>query len=207
MSVKKLLVINGALGGKKGNTFFIFENQLKEYLKRNKNVKASILHLSENKKDYSTIGFWKKTLATHDAVFVLTGTYWDSWSSHLQRFLEVTTALECDPAYFGKPIGAFVSMHSVGGKEVLSRLLGVFSTQGYLIPPQTSLTLSLATEMAIRLEKNTQKKNFSDDFWSREEIPAILSRLMAYTSAVPIGVSPWEVDKKDPKRQWAKLLN
>lgn len=204
---KKLLVINGSLGGKTGNTFSIFSAQLDIYLQKNKDVKCTIIHLCDDQKNFASPLFWKKNLLKHDAIFVMTGTYWDSWSSHLQRFLETTTSLECDECFFGKPIGALVSMHSVGGKEVLSRLLGVFSTQGYLIAPQTSLVISLATEMAIKIEKDLRKKNFSDDFWNQNEIPEILQRLMAYSASLPKEVKPWAVDKKDPKRQWAKLLN
>lgn len=203
----KLLILDANLGGKKGNTFQLFSPKLNHFLSKHKNIKATIFHLSDEKKSYSQVTFWKKTFSAHDAVFILTGTYWDSWSSHLQRFLEITTELECDHSFFGKPVGAMVSMHSVGGKEVLSRLQGVLSTQGYLVPPQTSLVISLATEMALLLEKKTKKKNFSADFWSTDEIPEILWRLIAYAQLKPMGVRPWEVDKKDPKRQWAKLLN
>lgn len=202
----KLLILDASLGGKKGNTFQLFSPQLNHFLTQHKSIKATTIHLNDEKKSYSKATFWRKTFSAHDAIFILTGTYWDSWSSHLQRFLEITTELECDPCYFGKPVGAMVSMHSVGGKEVLSRLQGVLSTQGYLVPPQTSLVISLASEMALLLEKKTKKKNFSADFWSTEEIPEILFRLISYAQLLPVGVRAWEVDKKDPKRKWAKLL-
>ncbi len=211
MHRQKLLIINGGLGGKDGNTFLIFSKQLKIFLAQNNNIKSSVIHLKDfAKKSLSSnleIKFWKENLNNHDAIFILTGTYWDSWSSYLQRFLEVTTSLECDKCYYGKPVGVLVTMHSVGGKEVLSRLQGVFSTQGYLIPPQSSLVISLASEMALELEKKSKKNNFSGDFWSQSEIPEVLARLMAYTSSTPKAISAWEVDKKDPKRIWAKLLN
>ena len=207
MLKNKLLIINASLGGKNGNSFKLFEPALKTFRKNNPKTKVTILHLGDNKKQYQSISFWKKVLQEHHAYFVLSGTYWDSWSSHLQNFLELTTPLECDPCFFGKPIGALISMHSVGGKEVLSRLLGVFSTQGYLIAPQTSLVLSLASELALELEKKSQLKNFSDDFWSKDEIPDILERLMSYAACRPKNIKPWAVDKKDPRRIWAKLLN
>lgn len=54
----------------------------------------------------------------------LTGTYWDSWGSPLQKFLEDATETEGSSLWLGKPCGVAVLMHSVGGKEVVSRLQG-----------------------------------------------------------------------------------
>lgn len=209
MNELKLLIIDGSLGGKKGNTFSIFSSQLKTFKRQNPQVKVTIIHLNEifitKNKSFNSPNFWKKTLQSHHAYFFLCGTYWDSWSSYLQAFLEVTTALECDSSFFGKPAGALITMHSVGGKEVLSRLQGVLSTQGYLIPPQSSLTISLASELALKYEKMLPKKNYHDDFWSKDELCPILERLICFCNITPKTVTPWEIDRHDPKRLWINL--
>ncbi|WP_261387957.1 NAD(P)H-dependent oxidoreductase [Chitinophaga pinensis] len=38
-------------------------------------------------------------LAACDAFLVISGVYWNNWSSPLQRFIEVTTAFENTPAF------------------------------------------------------------------------------------------------------------
>ena len=63
-----------------------------------------------------------------EAVLFVTGTYWDSWGSPLQKFLEDHAYLETSPVLMGKPAGAIVLQHFCGGKAVLSRLQGVLST-------------------------------------------------------------------------------
>ena len=82
-------------------------------------------------------------------VFV-TGTYWDSWGSPLQKFLENVTDLEGSPAFLGKPAIVMVLNHSVGGKGVLSRLQGVLSTLGCLIPPMSGIVYSWVTEQLLK---------------------------------------------------------
>lgn len=70
------------------------------------------------------------TLAEASGFVFVTGTYWDGWSSHLQRFLEEATHTEATSLWLGKPASVWVTAHSVGGKGVLSRLQGVLSSSG-----------------------------------------------------------------------------
>ncbi|MCK6593847.1 MAG: hypothetical protein L6Q33_01495 [Bacteriovoracaceae bacterium] len=199
MSKPKLLIINGALNGNLGNTFSFFKNiehHLDELCSLNILELKSMNHLSSL--DY------QKAIDSHisscDAIYLLSGTYWDSWSSYLQRFLEESTFLEASPKVFSKPAGVLTTMHSVSGKEVMSRLQGVLSSQGYLIPPHSALTISLASELARKAESS-----FQDDFWSSDEILHTIKNVLAYTQ-LEAKSSAWSVDTKDPKRLWTSLV-
>ncbi len=192
MSVKTL-IINASLGGDQGNSM----NFLPPEIFLNPTTIIGLSELSElTQEEY--INLFLNLFNEHDHVLFISGTYWDSWSSHLQYFLETITPLEAHPCLFGKPAGVLITMHSVGGKEVMSRLQGVLSTYGFLIPPHSGLVLSLATELARQ-----SQSEFQDDFWSKEEIPLIIENLSAY-SKLSTKAKPWSVDHKDPTRVWNK---
>lgn len=199
MTKTKLLIVNAALNGNNGNTFHCFK-KIESLL--NIECELQILELKNinhlNSKDYQKV--IEEEIKVADALYFMTGTYWDSWSSYLQRFLEESTFLEATPTLFAKPAGVFTTMHSVSGKEVMSRLQGVLSSQGYLIPPHSSLTISLASELARKSESS-----FQDDFWSTDEILHTIKNVLSY-SKQPTKASAWSVDHKDPKRLWITLV-
>lgn len=199
MSLPKLLIINGALSGQQGNTYQCFQ-KIEHHLQELCDIKVielkNLNSLTSN--DYQQK--IKQEIEAADAFYFLTGTYWDSWSSYLQRFLEESTFLEASPALFSKPAGVFTTMHSVAGKEVMSRLQGVLSSQGYLIPPHSSLTLSLASELARKSDSS-----FQEDFWSPEEILHTIKNVLAFARH-PIKSRAWNVDHQDPKRLWITLV-
>jgi NAD(P)H-dependent FMN reductase len=108
------------------------------------------------------------------------------------------TEMEASSAIMGKPCAVFVLMHSVGGKSVLSRLQGVLSTMGFLIPPMSGMVYSLVSDIALK-----SKTSHAKDFWQLDDADLILENLI---KACELNVlwATWPVDKKDPRRKWLK---
>ncbi|MBC7538889.1 MAG: NAD(P)H-dependent oxidoreductase [Bacteriovorax sp.] len=191
-SVKKnILIINGSLGGATGNTSVLIETAKKYLSVHGANI--DILHLEENEDDLKTKLTW-----AHGFIFT-SGTYWDSWGSPMQKFLETTTQYEASDLFLYKPASVMISMHSVGGKGVLSRLQGVLNTMGLNIPPMSGFVYSLATHIALTI--NESQKDFNDDFWSLEDIEIVIHNLMTATQHKH-DFKSWPVDSKDPQRRW-----
>lgn len=184
-----ILIINGSLGGEKGNTSVLIDIAQKKLSQQMCNVEC--IHLEnfhgniENKLHWAS-GF----------IFT-TGTYWDSWGSPLQKFLETTTVFEGSDKLLGKPAAVMISMHSVGGKEVLSRLQGVLNSQGLAIPPMTGLVYSLATHLAL----TETQSSFKDDFWCLDDVSVVIHNLLTYLNKKNNFLA-WPVDHQDPKRRW-----
>ena len=80
-----ILIINGSLGGANGNTNVLIE-KASQYLSQYQ-INFEILHLEEyfkkNQNDLLSKISWA------DGFIFTTGTYWDSWGSPLQIFLEL----------------------------------------------------------------------------------------------------------------------
>lgn len=129
-------------------------------------------------------------------IIVGTGTHWDSWSSLLQRFLEDTTPDEGDAPWFAKPAGVLVSMHSVGGKGVVSRLQGVLSTLGCLIPPMSGLAYSYANQAALSVPNA-----FADDLWRMEDVDVVAWNVL---TAAQRGENyrKWPMDRTRGSAKW-----
>lgn len=187
---KTLLIINGSPSGSRGNCA-----KLISHYKNLSAFKCRIIHLAKEPRLSSS---FRKSLLSADACLFVSGTYWDSWGSPLQKFIEDLTPLEGHPLLVGKPAGVAVLMHSVGGKEVLSRLQGVLNTFGFLIPPMSGFTYSLVSEIALKSKSTHQK-----DFWSLDDLQIIDENLLKAT-ALNVKWSQWPVDKKDPRRLWLK---
>lgn len=190
--MKKILILNGSLGGNSGNTEFLLE-------RLQKNIPSSeVVHLKdllEKKIDIKNL----KTKLQHADGFVFTsGTYWDSWGSPMQYFLEAATEFEASDIFMGKPAAVMITMHSVGGKGVLSRLQGVLNTLGMLIPPMSGIVYSLAGQLALETEST-----FAEDFWSLEDVDIIAHNLLTAINKETT-YRAWPVDHKDPKRLWVK---
>src|SRR5690606_36018432 len=123
----KILLINGSPNGVNGQSHQI-ANSIIDHL--SKDIDFELLTLCDNTDEKS----WKTKFAWAQGIIFLSGTYWDSWGSPLQVFLEKTTTWETGDLLLGKPAGVIITMHSVGGKSILSRLQGVLNTQGLIIP-------------------------------------------------------------------------
>ncbi len=194
--MKKILIVNGSLGQEMGNTQFII-NHLSE--RQFKSINVEVLHLHHffhQTPAHEVIDQLKEKLTCADGFLFTTGTYWDSWGSPMQMFLERITELESSDVLFGKPAAVIVTMHSVGGKAVLSRLQGVLNTMGLFIPPMSGLVYSLASKLAI--EKGS---SFALDFWSLDDLTIVAHNLVTSLEIKNNFIS-WPVDKDDPKRLW-----
>lgn len=188
----KILLINGSLNGTKGQSHTIaksicsFKAGTNEYR-----------HLTL--KDQCDISKWKEDLAWAEGFVFLTGTYWDSWGSPLQDFFEKTTDWEVSSLWLGKPAGVIVTMHSVGGKSVLSRMQGVLNTLGLIIPPLCGLVYSLNTHLI------SENNDHAADFWHLDEVPLILENIqhqIEINQTHKPTWSTWKVDRKDVSRPW-----
>jgi multimeric flavodoxin WrbA len=186
----QITLINGSLGGKSGNTRALLESLLQ---KLESEVKIVELTLAENPSKKRIESEIRKS----QGFLFVTGTYWDSWGSPLQKFLEDMTDLEGTDAWLGKPSAVVVTMHSVGGKEVLSRLQGVLSTFGCLIPPMCGMTYSLAGHLALKKQTN----EFHSDFWQIRDLEVIGQNLLEALNHKAHWMS-WPVDTEDPRRKW-----
>ncbi|QDK46997.1 hypothetical protein DOM22_18445 [Bdellovibrio sp. ZAP7] len=189
-TIRSVLVLNGSPSGEKGNCAAF----IKKVSKLKKDFNFEVVHLARTSPNAGL----KKKISACDGVIFVTGTYWDSWGSPMQRLLEEMTDMEATPAVMGKPCAVMVLMHSVGGKSVLSRLQGVLSTMGFLIPPMSGMVYSLVSDIALK-NKNTHAK----DFWQIEDAELILANLKA-AMEMKVSWTTWPVDKKDPRRKWFK---
>ena len=188
--VPHIVAVNAALGGEGGKTAALVERAVRQLGPR---ARVTTLSLAEQP------GFdpHVAVLASADAFLFATGTYWDSWSSHLQRFLEEGTPFEGTPLWLGKPVGVLVTAHSVGGKGVLSRLQGVLSTLGCAIPPMSGIVVKLASQTALAAGGD----GHALDFWSPDDLEVVAHNLLEAAAGTRRFVS-WDVDRQDPKRRW-----
>lgn len=184
----QVVVLNGSLGGNTGNTQQLL-NALYQELEGRAQISEVIL-----KEMTSFEALFSLINQSHAFIFA-TGTYWDSWGSPMQRFLEAATESEGTSLWLGKPAATLVTMHSVGGKGILSRLQGVQSTFGLLVPPMCGMTYSLANHLAL------QHPSTSADFWSKDDLNVIASNLLSALTDRPVWKT-WTVDREDPHRKW-----
>ena len=187
--MKNILIINGSLGGRNGNTSVLIKAAQKYLGQHQANIDT--IHLEESEDAIAG------KLAWANGFIFTSGTYWDSWGSPMQKFLEQTTQYEASDLFLFKPASVMISMHSVGGKSILSRLQGVLNTIGIAIPPMSGLVYSLSTHLAM----NSSDNSFNDDFWSLEDIEVIVHNLMTAVNKKH-DYKSWPVDRKDPKRKW-----
>jgi chromate reductase len=194
MKTSPITVINGSLGGAEGNTGAVLRPLLSCLRARAEVVE---IHLAE---DARSIGDLTPILAESRGFVFATGTYWDSWGSPLQAFFEQATGLEGSDVWLGKPAACVVTMHAVGGKGVLSRLQGVLSTLGLLVPPMSGMVYSLAMHLAAR-HAPPDAAGFLADFWLLEDLDVVGHNLL---EAVTGGRRwrGWRVDEGDPERRW-----
>ncbi len=195
-----ILILNGSPSGHKGNCEVLIRN-LTAQIKNNsewKKAKVQIIQLSEIKwTSVETKKVFASIEMAHGFIFV-TGTYWDSWGSPLQIFLENVTPLEGRSAFLGKPAVVLVLNHSVGGKGVLSRFQGVLSTLGCFIPPMSGMVYSWVSQQVL---KKTSPKDAQSDLWSLEDLTQILEN---FKKALLIQVkwTSWPVDRNDYRKVW-----
>lgn len=190
--MKQILIVNGSPNGSTGNCGKLI-TKIEKLLKGIVSVKA--IHLTKVKSKANLVRDLKKS----DGVLFVTGTYWDSWGSPLQAMFEDLTDYEGTDAFLGKPCAVFVLMHSVGGKGILSRMQGVLSTLGFLIPPMSGMVLSLVSQLA----KSGKKSKHQKDFWDLEDLNAILGNFILALD-IKISWQSWPVDRDNFRSIWLK---
>lgn len=191
-----ILILNGSLGAKDGNTQEVIKTL--EMKLQSKKATTSTIHLKDFLDKKISMNDIKKELEKCHAFVFTSGTYWDSWGSPMQYFLEAATEFEASDLFMGKPAAVVITMHSVGGKGILSRLQGVLNTLGMMIPPMSGMVYSLAGKLA-----EDHETSFADDFWSFEDLETVTSNLTQALMPSP-KYQAWPVDHKDPKRIWIK---
>lgn len=192
---KNILILNGSLGGSSGNTQVMID-YVCEFIKK-EDIDYEVIHLESfvGKKNLDEL---LEDLKKADGLLFTSGTYWDSWGSPMQNFLELATPLEGSPLFLGKPCGVIITMHSVGGKGVLSRLQGVLNTFGLINPPMSGMVYSLTGHLALENDSP-----FAEDFWSMEDSHIIIHNVLTSIKGEH-HYKAWPVDRKEARRIWIK---
>lgn len=194
----RILILNGSLRGQHSNTGALCQAAV-QYLQTTHKAAATILTLAAPMPATNEV---YDLLTAHDALLVTTGIYWNNCSSVLQRFLEVTTAFENTPAYFGKPMGCAVTMDAVGGIEVAARLQAVFGGLGCWNPPCSTVVLSRVGQEAIKATAH-QPHDPNEDVWRLDDLYIVLDNLVAATAIKPAAWKAWHHSElKLPAGPW-----
>ena len=170
--MKNILIINGALGGRTGNTSMLLKKIKKMILKGREGISVKTIHLHPAF-SWNRV---KRSIKKADGLIFSTGTYWDSWGSPMQQLFEKMTVLEGSKYLVGKPAGAVVTMHSVGGKEIVSRILGNLVSLGCMIPPFAGFAYSYADHVAHKTR--TSGRKLLDDVWHIQDLQSLLNNLI-----------------------------
>jgi NAD(P)H-dependent FMN reductase len=174
---KNILIINGSLRGTAGNSYAVSKHA-EQLLANELQQQVTLLTLTDPQ---PSINEMYKLLFNSDAFLVVTGVYWNNWSSPLQRFVEITTAFENTPAFFGKPVASAVTMDSVGGIEVAARLQAVFGGLGCWSPPCSTIVLSRTGQEAMAASAGSEDDP-NEDVWRLADMHIVLKNLV--TAAV-----------------------
>ncbi len=200
-SKKKILIINGSIRGKKGNSWKL-SKIAEKVLKSEHSAYVSIINLSEPKPSIKEV---YDILNSSDGFLVVSGTYWNNWGSPLQRFIEIITTFENSPALFGKPLACAVTMDSVGGAEVASRIQSVFSGLGCWNPPCSTLVVSRVGQEAV-LSSKGQTEDPNEDVWRVDDIDIVLKNLVTATTLQNnLWVSWPHIELKIPNGKWPEI--
>jgi len=178
----RLLSINGSVRGSHGNTAALL-GRAASFLPHD------WLHDSISLVEYpGSVESLAERLGEADALLLGTGTYWGSWGSPLQRFLEVISAYELSPCFLGKPVGVVVSADSVGGLDIAQRLLGSLSLLGCLIPPLSTLVVSRVGVSATQADATA-----NEDVWQPKDLEIVVHNLLLAQRARDIPWRTWPV--------------
>ncbi len=188
---KSLLILNASPSGAVGNCAELIKIAHKQL---DSLFTVSTAHLA----DIKSFASMSEQLESADAFLFVTGTYWDSWGSPLQRFLEEVSCTEGTKVWLGKPAAVVVLMHSVGGKGVLSRLQGVLNTFGALIPPMSGLVYSVANHLAL---KGRQSK-LTEDLWRLGDLDTLCHNLSEACVDGGKDWKSWAVDREGFAEVW-----
>jgi chromate reductase len=182
-AMKKILIINGSIRGAAGNSEAVAKQATKILVS---DLQQEVLQLTLTD-PLPGIRDVYELLTGCDGILVISGVYWNNWSSALQRFIEVTTAFENTPAFFGKPVACAVTMDSVGGIEVAARLQGVFGGLGCWSPPCATIVLSRTGQEAMAASIGKEDDQ-NEDVWRMADLSIVLQNL---TTAAAMPRNNW----------------
>ena len=180
----RLLLLNGSLRGSTGNTARLLQRADRALPQ---GWECDTLSLAEYA---GSIEALVEQLLLADAFLIGTGVYWGSWGSPLQRFLEVISAYELSPCFLGKPVGAALSVDSVGGLDVAQHLLGAFSLLGCVVPPLSSLVVSRVGIAATRADSKA-----NEDVWQLDDLDVVVRNLALARGLRSVPWATWPVRK------------
>ncbi|SIN88838.1 NAD(P)H-dependent oxidoreductase [Chitinophaga niabensis] len=190
----KILIINGSVRGNEGNSYAL-SKRAEAYL-TGLQTSGTILTLTDPK---PTIREVYDLICRYNGFLVVTGVYWNNWSSPLQRFIEIVTTFENSPAFFGKPVACAVTMDSVGGIEVAGRIHAVFSGLGCWSPPCSTLVISRVGQEAIQASKEPA----NEDVWRTDDMEIVLKNLVRAASLKNDAWVSWpHIELKVPDQPW-----
>lgn len=191
---KKILIINGSIRGTEGNSHAL--SKIAEANLTDQGISSAIFTLTDPK---PTIREIYDLISSHDGFLIITGVYWNNWSSPLQRFIEIVTTFENTPAFFGKPVACAVTMDSVGGIEVAGRIHAVFSGLGCWSPPCSTLVISRVGQEAIQASAAPA----NEDVWRTDDMEIVLKNLVTAASLKNDAWVSWpHIELKVPDQPW-----
>src|SRR6478736_9738222 len=97
--VFKIMILDGSLGGKGGNTGALLGHFVKALPK---DVAVDYVEL----RGVEDVRAMEARMRAAQGFVVARGTYWQSWGSPLQRFFEQGTDWELSDVWLGKPVAA-----------------------------------------------------------------------------------------------------
>lgn len=198
---KRILLINGSIRGDIGNSGKVAAYAI-DYFNKQGSIIATTLTLTS---EMPAIADVYALLEQQDALLVITGNYWNNYGSPLQRFIEVFTAYENTPCFFGKPVACVVSMDSVGGTDIAARIHSVFSGLGCWSPPCSTLVLSRVGQEAIAASKGIDD-DANEDVWHLEDMDTVLKNLLASTG-IKAEWEHWPHVQLKAEGQWPRQGN
>lgn len=178
-----VLLINGSLRGADGNTGWLVQEAARRVAGR---AGVDILHLADGLPAMPEL---VERVRAADALLVATGVYWHGWGSPLQRLIEVLTPWENTDLFLAKPVGALITMDSVGGGELGARLLGVFNQLGCAVPPCSTLILSRVAVEALARGPHMGNSEPDEDVWQLGDLDTVLHNVLAPLTGE--AVRPW----------------
>jgi multimeric flavodoxin WrbA len=193
----RLLLINASLAGSHGNSAIVLE-RIARSLAPHASLETLVLA------DRTDSADWERSARAADGFVFATGTYWDNWGSLLQQFLERLTPLEATDLWLGKPAAVLVSMHSVGGKEVVSRLQGILNTLGLQLPPLTGWAYSAASHFALDapvVDDDPVREGIRADLWRTDDLEVVAHNLLQAATGGR-DWRAWSVDRTAFGHRW-----
>lgn len=190
--MKKVLVVNGSLGGTNGNTAKFLDVATELLSKR---VQVENYCLGKTGKSRAALIL---SLDASDGILIGSGNYWNNYSSFIQAFIEEISELEGTSSLLGKPVAFLITQHSVGGSDVCARLANIFNNFGCSLPPQASVVMSMTNQLALECDP---KQN---DIWQASDLEVLVHNLV---EAAEGGNNwrAWEVDRTHVYDLWAKF--